>query len=104
MKLLLPLLFILGTSVCSTAQSYIYYFEGSLNQEEISLLESELSNVVGVASAKIKMKDGINNGEVFVSLLDRPERSEKETLFSPVDIKKLLQNQQLTPIQFIESK
>jgi len=104
MKRFLPLLFILGTHYCSVAQDYIYYFEGTLNQQEISSIETELASIIGVASAKVKMKDETNHGEIFIALLPRPERSEKETLFSPVDVKKLLLNHQLTPIQFIESK
>lgn len=104
MKRILPLLFILGTHYCSVAQDYIYYFEGNLNHQEISTIESELANIVGIASAKVKMKEETNHGEIFIALLPRPERSEKVTLFSPVDVKKLLLNHQLTPIQFIESK
>lgn len=104
MKRILPLLFILGTHFCSVAQDYIYYFEGTIDQQEISLVETELATIVGIASAKVKMKEGTNHGEIFISLLPRPERSEKETLFTPVDVKKLILNHQLTPIQFIESK
>lgn len=104
MKILLLLLFVIGTSISSNAQNYIYYFEGELDQEGISLIESELSTIVGVSSTKVKIKEGTTNGEVFISLLKRPERSENDTQFSPSDVKKILISHQLNPIEFIESK
>lgn len=102
MKQILLLLFFTGISICSRAQNYIYYFEGELDQESISLIEKELSLVIGVATSKIKEDSGY--GEIIISLITRPERSEAETQFSPVDLKNILISHQLTPLQFIESK
>lgn len=103
MKLLLLILFT-GFSICASAQNYIYYFEGDLDLEEISIIEKELSQVVGIAEAKVHMLEGISNGEVYLVLAKQPERSEGAILFTPVDVKKILIAHQLTPIQFIESK
>ncbi len=103
MKLLLLLLFT-GFSICANAQDYIYSFEGNTDAQLIEEFESSLNAIKGVKECKVKMKEDTGKGEIFIYLNKDISPTDNELQFTPIDVKKLILEYKLTPIQFIESK
>lgn len=86
------------------SQDYIYFFEGTTDAQLMEQLETSLNTVTGVSECKVKLKEETNKGEVLIYLKKDVPTTNLDQLFTPTDIKKLLLDYHLTPIQFIESK
>ena len=50
------------------------------------------------------MKEDTGKGEIFIYLNKDISPTDNELQFTPIDVKKLILEYKLTPIQFIESK
>jgi hypothetical protein len=103
MKLALLAFCCIVTTFTSFSQKFAYSFEGVLNSTIIQELESEISNLENITSCKIKMKD-TSKGEVFFEIKYLELRAEGQEQFSPVDVKRILLEKSLMPLNFIELK
>ena len=86
------------------SQDYIYSFEGTFDVQLIEQFESKLNAVTGVKECKVKIKEDTDKGQILIYLKQDVLATNLEQQFTPTDIKKLILEHQLTPIQFIESK
>ncbi len=99
-KITLILLFsvLFGTQLF--AQSYSYSFEGNLTPDQLTELESKCRAIPHLSACKIKYKPEANKGEIIVRTDTSEERREKSELFSPLDVKSLLMQNGLIPLDF----
>ncbi|MDG1333388.1 MAG: hypothetical protein P8P74_13715 [Crocinitomicaceae bacterium] len=82
------------------AQSYSYSFEGNLTSDQLIELESECKRIPHLEACKVKYKPESNRGELIFRTDSREDRSEKSESFTPIDVKSLLLNNGLTPLDF----
>ena len=102
MKKIAILICLLATSIIGYSQTFSYTFTGKLSVEQLSNIESKCSQLNRVASAKIKYKEDRERGELLIVLVksDQPQRAEADDQFSAIDVKHLLLNEQLSPLNF----
>jgi hypothetical protein len=102
MKNSLLLLFIFLCTFTGFSQSYSYSFEGVLDSEELSSLQEKCQGIPYVETCKVQYKVEKGGGEIkfrVTSAEDRPEASEQ---FSPIDMKRVLIEAKLMPLDFIQ--
>lgn len=86
----------------SYGQDAAYSFKGHLDQGTLSKLENDCRLIVGVKSAKVRYKEDSERGEILFDLVElgetRTEGSNQD--FSPVDIKTLIIESGLEPLDY----
>lgn len=95
MKKLL-LLFILVSSNFVFGQTYNYTFEGSLDNEQLRMIEEKCLKLPQVTECKVKYKPESKKGEILI-YIDQTESDEGVLQFSPIDVKNLLITLDLIP-------
>lgn len=100
MKKMLILLIAVFLGSHLSAQSYTYSFEGSLTPDQLIALEADCMKIAHLRSCKIKYKEEANRGELIFRTYSPEDRKEKSESFSPIDVKSLLLNNGLTPLEF----
>lgn len=99
----IALAFVLSHFV-SFGQSASYGFTGKISLEERESLEIRAGKIPGILSIKCKYKEDSERGELIIELheVDKNKRAEEDLpQFSPVDLKRLLLEFNLTPVDFI---
>jgi hypothetical protein len=100
MKRMLTLLCAVFLGTHLFAQSYSYSFEGYLTPNQLIELESDCKKILHLEACKVKYKPESNKGEIIFRTDSPEERSEKSETFTPIDVKSLLLNSGLTPLDF----
>lgn len=88
----------------SFGQSASYGFTGLLSSEERASLEAKALEIQGVLEIKCKYKEDSQRGELIIDLLegDKIKRAEEDAQqFSPIELKQLLLDFHLTPLDFV---
>lgn len=83
----------------SIAQDYAYSFKGLLSASQQESFEKELSSIEGIAGVKIKIKEEKEGGVILIELSE-DTGYEGGQLFNAANVKNLLLDYQLTPLQF----
>jgi hypothetical protein len=96
-KLLLVLLVL---CLHSSAQNYVYQFEGILTEEQQKALIERINETKAFDEVKFQLKE--NKGQLFFTLIPEPKNKERDALYSVTYIKQLLIEFNLSPIQLIE--
>lgn len=85
----------------SFSQDISYSFEGQLDQSSVTKLEKDCASIFGIQSTKVKYKEDAQKGEIIIFLDEtNNRRAEADHQFKATDIKKLILNSGLTPIEF----
>ena len=102
MRITTLLLLSLLASNFSFSQTFAYTFSGNLDASSIQKIEKECSNIVGMSKAKFKYKEDSERGELILILKENQKslRAEADDQFSPIDIKKIMLDNNLSPISF----
>ena len=102
MKITTLLLLGLLASNFSFSQTFVYSFSGELNPSKILNLEKQCENIVSIEKAKFKYKEDSERGELILILKENQKslRAEADNQFSPIDIKKIMIDNNLSPISF----
>ena len=102
MKITTLLLLGLLASNFSFSQTFVYSFSGKLNPSKILNLEKQCENIVSIEKAKFKYKEDSERGELILILKENQKslRAEADDQFSPIDIKKIMLDNNLSPISF----
>lgn len=82
------------------AQNFAYSFKGSMTQERQEQLIKNISSIPLVSNCKIKFKSDSNRGDVLIYVTETINRSESDIEFSPVQIKSILIEEGLEPMDF----
>lgn len=99
MRLLVLLFFVLCFGTLK-AQSYSYGFQGPANANQISELEKKCSVLPDVNSCKVRYKDPEEKGELIIELKYTGEnRAETRDGFNPAEVKRLLLEMGLNPLE-----
>ena len=98
--LLLISAFLCFSSYFVSAQSYSYGFEGRIDDAIVDLLLTDLERVDGVIEVKIRYKSEAQRGEIL--LYTKEEELRSKVTFSPTDVKGILLNYKLTPLEFVQ--
>lgn len=96
---------LLGTLFAFTAygQTYSYSFEGNLNQNSIEEIQKSGVQLNQVEQFKVRYKEDSERGEVLIVLTKESERrAEEDNQFNVVEVKSLLINHGLSPLNFIK--
>ncbi len=105
MKYLIILVFLLTGNYFFAQQSskkYQYIFSGTLLPETKSAIEQHLLRNPEVTEAKIKYKPEKEMGELIFIVIPQPTSGEEYKAFSLSEVKKLLQQYNLSPIEIKE--
>ncbi len=86
----------------SFGQMSAYSFEGTLSIEQKEALEMRCMNLDGIRSVKCRYKEDQLSGELVFDLAKTSEKRGEadQTSFSPADIKAILLEFQLTPLDY----
>ena len=103
MRTIITLFFISFCSILSFGQSHYYSFQGELNEAAKSELESRIQSLEFVQEAKIRFKEEKQAGEIVFTLIAETKKSENES-FSPIEMKQLIQEFGLTPLNYVAPK
>lgn len=91
----------------SFAQDASYSFEGQLTNDQQSAIQARISALPGVVLAKLRYKNDAERGEILLFLEERKEDERNEanaTLFSPVDVKLIFTDFQLSSLEYTTFK
>jgi hypothetical protein len=102
MKRMLMLLCAIFLGLQLHAQSYSYSFEGNATPDQLLELESDCNKLAHLLTAKVKYKVEATKGEIIFRTDSPEDRTEKSETFSPIDLKTLLLNRGLTPLELIQ--
>lgn len=105
MKHFIILLFLLTGNYFFAQQNskkYQYIFSGTLLPETKSAIEQHLTRNNEVTEAKIKYKPEKEMGELIFIVSPQPNSGEAYQAFSLAEVKKLLQQYNLSPIEIKE--
>jgi len=83
------------------AQSYSYSFEGIADPSILNQIEKNVLMLPDVSSCKLKIKDGTDKAELFI-FLKKKDASEVGISFSPIDVKNIIIELGLSPLNFIK--
>lgn len=101
MKLLFGFFLAIVLSINVAAQErYAYSFSGEIDSSFVKQLEEEVMLLDGVQSAKAKYKIQKRRGEIIISS-QLKKGSKNPYVFSPVEIKAILQRHNLVPGELI---
>lgn len=101
--------FVLSCSFCALtsflfSQSYSYSFDGELSSEKQIELSNAVLKVNDISSCDLKYKPDSKKGEIIFYVKESEIRSESSNEFSPVQIKGILIEYQLSPLDFRKIK
>lgn len=82
------------------SQNFAYSFQGSLSIEDQNRITKEVLDVRGISTCEMKYKNDSQRGELLFYVKEEEIRSESPEEFSPVQIKEILIQFQLSPIDF----
>jgi hypothetical protein len=82
------------------SQDYSYSFKGKLTPEKETVLLERIGSTEGVEYCKLRYKQDSERGEIILSPEKKEVRSEDQEVFSPTDIKTILVELELEPIEF----
>jgi hypothetical protein len=102
MKNSLLLLFAFLCTFTAFSQNYSYSFEGSLSSDELHSLQVKCDAIPFVSTCKIQYKIEAGRGEVKFRVLSAKERPDKSEQFSPIDMKRVLIEAKVQPLDFIQ--
>ena len=102
MKITTLLLLGLLASNYSFGQTFVFTFTGNLDVEKIQNLEQQCSKSESVSKAKFKYKEDSERGELIIILEEKQEslRPEADNQFSPIEIKKIMIDNNLSLLSF----
>lgn len=86
------------------SQTYSYSFLGEISITDQQSLQKEVSQLPGVNSYEIKIKPDSKKGEIIFSLSELEITGENKHPFSPIDLKSLMIQFKLEPIDFRQIK
>lgn len=104
MKKLLGSLLLLLTIQCAYTQDYAYSFNGSLSPEKADNLKQRFLDLKEVTFCDVKYKPDSQKGEILFHLEVVPAKSDTPVQFSVVQLKTILIQLGLEPIDFREIK
>ena len=85
-------------SLVAYGQTYSYPFKGNMDTELIQKLEQEAAQIKHVQWAKCRYKEDSKGGELIINIAPAaPQNNEIRDEFSPVDVKRLLIDNNLEP-------
>lgn len=102
MKITTLLMLGLMASNFSFSQSFSYSFSGKLNSSKIEKIKKKCTAISSISKAKFKYKEDSERGELII-ILDKNQkalRPEADNQFSPIEIKKLMIDNKLSPLSF----
>jgi hypothetical protein len=99
-NLLLSGAFLYLSTFVVCAQSYSYGFEGSINDNQVDRLLTDLENVEGVIEVKIRYKSESHRGEILLYTKEPDLNAKSE--FSSIHVKRILLNHKLSPLEFVQ--
>ena len=102
MKITTLILLGLLSSNFSYSQTFTYTFSGGLNASKIEQIEKECAKINSVSIAKLKYKEDSEKGELIIVLKENQKslRPEADNQFSPIDIKRIMIDNSLSPLSF----
>ena len=102
MKITTLLLLGLLASNFSYSQTFSYTFKGGLNASVIEQIEKDCTKINSVSVTKLKYKEDSERGEIIIVLKDNQKslRPEADNQFSPIDIKRIILDNNLSPLTF----
>ena len=86
------------------SQTYSYSFSGKLDSESIIDIEQSCIKMTDVTSCKARVKKDSDKGEIIIVLNNSDRRAEADNQFKAKDIKELLLENGLLPINFMKIK
>lgn len=100
MRILIAALFVLTTSTIFS-QTYSYGFNGAIDSEQRTRLENSCTALPDVKSCKIRYKEADYKGELIIVISPIVKEGEEgRESFSPIDVKRILLDQGLQPLEF----
>lgn len=90
-----------GAITFSTAQNFSYSFEGDLDSNSVVILAEELSRLEGIETVKARFKVEKSAGEFLIYSTNFRDKTNPYP-FSPSKFKAILEENNLTPLNFIE--
>ncbi len=96
---------LLGTLFAFAAygQTYSYSFEGNIDQNSIELIQKSGIQLNQVEQFKVRYKEDSERGELLIVITKSSEnRAESDNQFNVVEVKSLLINHGLSPLNVIK--
>jgi len=82
------------------SQNYAYSFNGSLTIDEQNELIKDLLEIPFISSAELRYKSDSKRGEIYFFVKEDEIRSESSSEFTPVEIKGIIIENNLEPLDF----
>lgn len=98
-KAIITCLFCVLTSLLFS-QNFAYSFQGNLSIENQNQIIKQVLEVSGISSCELKYKTDSQKGELLFYAKENEIRSESPEEFSPILIKNILIQNQLSPLEF----
>lgn len=83
-------------------QQYSYSFSGAI--EDHIDLEAKIQQIEGINSCKIRFKEELSAGEILLDIQPYTKQKEGENPDTLIQLKKLITDSGLTPIELVEIK
>lgn len=81
---------------------FTYSFSGATDQQQLDKLEQEMYQIKGITEVKINYKWDSGIGQLFCTRVSSPRIGETIEEFNPADIKRLISELGLAPVEFKE--
>ena len=99
MRCLLLIFFVVTAHICS-AQSFSYRFRGTIDQERIQKIESDIVAHPEFSNVKFKVKE--QSGEILFQFTAVPTKSEESQTSPAIVLKGIIINNGLEPIELVQ--
>ncbi len=86
----------------SIESRYTYSFSGATDQQQLNKLELQMYQLKGIIEVKINYKWDSGMGQMFFKRVSTKRTGEMADDFNPADIKRLISEIGLVPIEFKE--
>lgn len=86
------------------SQEFAYAFKGTLTTDQQESIKKNILSLPGIRSCDLRIKSEKQSGEFFFYVEPKNHRSDNETEFSPVQIKTILLENKLEPLDFRQIK
>lgn len=81
---------------------YTYSFSGATDQQQLDKLEQQMYQLKGITEVKINYKWDSGLGQMFFKRVSNQPTGEMAEEFNPADIKRLISEIGLVPVEFRE--
>jgi acetolactate synthase small subunit len=89
-----------NTEVKFKTNTYFYTFSVEVNSESTETAKAQIEKLLNVAKVKLNYKAEKGQGQFIIVVREPARTSEQEEIFSIKWVKEVLENNNLTPVQY----